>query len=112
VSGQGRTALKPDILADRECVGPAAICRLRNLGADIADEIGRRGRIFRVDPDQHTVERRHRVNRRKRRLAMAVEARRRIGRDHVSQHAACFGVSAATAGKPIDNRMATPAAND
>ena len=90
VGGQGRAVLEADILADRECVGPAAIRRLGNLGAGIADEIDRRGRIFRVDPDQHTVEGRHCVNRRKRPLAMAVEARRRIGRDHVGQHAALF----------------------
>ena len=88
MGGQGRTVLEADILADRECVGPAAIRRLGNLGADIADEIGRRGRIFRVDPDQHAVEGRHCVNRRKRPLAMAVEARGRIGWDHVSQRAA------------------------
>ena len=90
MGGQDRTVLEADILPDRECVGPVAIRRLGNLGADIAHEISGRGGILGVDPDQHTVERRHRVNRRKRRFAMAVEAWRRIGRDHVGQCAATF----------------------
>jgi hypothetical protein len=39
---------------------------------------------------------------------MAVEAGRRIGRDHVAQRAAAFCVSAPVAGTAMDNRMAKP----
>jgi hypothetical protein len=38
LGGQGRAVLEPDILADRECVGPAAIRWFGNLGANITDE--------------------------------------------------------------------------
>ena len=38
--GQGRAVREFDIVAYREGVGPAVISRLRNAGADIADEIG------------------------------------------------------------------------
>ena len=68
-----------------------------HLGAEIADELGRRGRVLRVDPDQHAVERRHRMHRREGRLAVPVEARRRIRRDHVGQRAAAFRRSLAPA---------------
>ena len=85
-----------DAVADLEGVGLAVVGRLRHLGAQIADEIGRRGRVLRVDPDQHAVERRGRVHRRVGRLAMPVEARRRVGRDHVGQRAAAFRRFAAT----------------
>ena len=88
--GQRRAVVEFDALADLERVGLAVIGRLRHLGAEIADEIGRRGRVFRVDADQHAVKRRDRMHRREGLLAMPVEARRRVGRDHIGQRAAAF----------------------
>ncbi len=73
-----------------EGIGSAVVHRLGDFGADIAHEVGRRGRVLRIDPDQHAVERRDRVDRRERVLAVAVPARRRVGRDHVGQRAAAL----------------------
>ena len=85
---QRRPVVKLHPVANLEGVGPAVIGRLRHLGAEIAHEIGRRGRVLRVDPDQDTVIRRRRMHRRVGCLAMAIEARWRVGRDHVGENAA------------------------
>jgi len=91
ISGsQLRAVVKSDILADSERVGLAVIGRLRDLGAEVADKIGNIGRVVRVDPDQHAVERRDRVHRRIGALAMPVKARRRIRRDHVGERPAAL----------------------
>src|SRR5262249_62090761 len=57
-------------------------------------DMGRWGGLFRVDGDTLAVEGCPRVHRRKGALAMAVEARRRIGGDHISEGAAVFGLLA------------------
>ena len=88
--GQRRAVVELDALADLEGVGLAVVGRRRHRGAQIADEIGGRGRIVGIDPDQHAVERRRRMHGREGGLAMAVEARRRVGRDHVGQRAAAL----------------------
>ena len=77
--------------ADLEGVGLAVVGRLRHLGAEIADELGGRRRIVRRDADQHAVERRRGMHRGEGRLAMAVEARRRVGRNHVDERSAALG---------------------
>src|ERR1700737_1626235 len=82
--------VESNVRANLEAVGLSVIGRLRDLGAEIADELGGVGRIFRVYPDQHAVEGRHRVHRRIGALAVTVEARRRIRRDHVGEGAAVF----------------------
>ena len=71
--GQRRAVMEFDALADLEGVGLAVIGRLRHLGAEIADEVGRSGRILRIDADQHAVEWRCRVDRRVGCFPMAVE---------------------------------------
>ncbi len=86
--GQRRAVVELDALADLEGVGLAVVGRLRHLGAQIADEIGAVARVHRIGPDQDAVERRDRMDRRVGLLAMPVEARRRIGRDHIGQDAA------------------------
>ena len=88
--GQRRAVGEFHPVADVEGVGLAVIGRLRDFGAQIAHEIGRRGRVLRVDPDQHAVERRDRMHCRVGRFAVPVEARRRVGRDQVGQRAAAF----------------------
>ncbi len=88
--GQRRAVMPFDAVADLEGVGLAAIGRGRHLGAEIADEIGRRGRVVRVDPDQDAVVRRRRVHRGVGGLAVAIEAGRRVGGDEVGQGAAAF----------------------
>ena len=50
--GQRRAVGEFDAVADLEGVGLAVVGRLRHLGAQIADDIGRRGRIVRVDANQ------------------------------------------------------------
>ncbi len=88
--GQRRAVVKFDVPADLEGVGLAVVGRLRHLGAEIADEMGYVRRVFRVDADQHAVERRDRMHRRIGALAVPVKARRRIRRDHVGEHPAIF----------------------
>ena len=78
VCGHDGAVLEPDIAADLERVAAAPIRRLGNLDADIANEFGGVSGVLRVCPDQHAVERCHRVNGREGVLAMAVEARRRV----------------------------------
>ena len=90
VGGQRRAVLEFDIAADREGVGAAVVGWRGNRGADVADELGGYGRIFRVGADQHAVERRHRMDRCEGVLAMTVEAWRRVGRDHEGQDAAAL----------------------
>ena len=85
--GQPRAVGEFDIVADHETVGAPAIRRLGDFGADVADELGRGGRVFRIGADQNTVERRHSVYRGEGRLAVTIEARRRVGRDHIGQDA-------------------------
>ena len=77
--------------ADLEGVGLAVVGRLRHLGAEIADVLGGRRRIVRRDADQHAVVWRRGMHRGEGRLAMAVEARRRVGRNHVDERSAAFG---------------------
>ncbi len=77
--------------ADLEGVGLAVVGRLGHLGAEIADVLGGRRRIVRRDADQHAVVRRRGMHRGEGRLAMAVEARRRVGRNHVDERSAAFG---------------------
>ena len=78
------------VVADREGVGGAVIGRLGDFGADVAYKLGRIGRVVRVRADQHAVERRHRVDRRKCVLALPVKTRRCIGGDHIGQRAAAL----------------------
>ena len=88
--GQWCAVVKLDSVAYLEGVGLAAVGRLRHRGAQIADKIGRRGRVFRVHPDQHAVERSDRMEGRESTFAMRVKARRGIRRDHVSEIPAAF----------------------
>ena len=44
-----------DTVSDLEGVGLAVVGRLWQLGAEIADKIGCRGRVFRIDPDERAV---------------------------------------------------------
>jgi hypothetical protein len=80
-----RSIAEPHIVTDLKGVGPAVVSRLWDLGADIADELRRVRRILRVRPNQHAIEGRNRMDGGERVLAMAVEARRRVGRDHEGQ---------------------------
>jgi hypothetical protein len=77
-----------DAVADLEGVGLALLGGFRHLGAQIADKIGGRRGIVRIDPDQHAVKRRTRVHGRKRSLAVRVKARWRVRRDHIVERAA------------------------
>ena len=88
--GQRRAVVKFDPVADLEGVGLPVIARLRHRGAQIADEIRGRGRVLRIDPDQDAVKRRRGMDRRVGGLAVAIEAWRGVGRDHVGQHPALF----------------------
>ena len=87
---QRRAVVKLHPVAQCEGVGLALLGRLWHFGAQIADKVGGRGRVFRVDPHQDAVKRRGDMHHRECRLAVSVEARRRIGRDHVGQRAARF----------------------
>ena len=82
--------MKLDVLTNLECVGRARVGRRRHLGAQIADDVGGRSGILRVDPNQRAVERCGRMNRRVGLLALRVEARRRICRNYVGQSATVF----------------------
>ena len=88
---QGRAVVKLHALADLEGVGQPVVRRLRHLGAQVAHEIGGRGRIARIDADQDAVERRRRVHHRVGGFAMPIEAGPTVGRDHVGQDAAALG---------------------
>src|SRR5690242_16014002 len=90
VCSQWRSVVEFDALPDLERISLAAIRRLRHRCAKVADEIGRRRGIFRVYPDQYAVKGGGGVNRRVGRLAMTVEARRRVRRNHIVQAAAAF----------------------
>ena len=78
---QRRAVVKLHALADLERVGQPVVGRLRHLGAQVAPEIGGRGRVARIDADQHAVERCRRVHARRRwfRGAHRDWARRRPG---------------------------------
>ena len=90
LGGQRVAIVELDALPDLERVGLVVIGRFRHFGAEIAHEIGRRGRVVRIDPDKDAVIGRDRMDRGVGRLAMPVEGRRRIGRDQVGQRAAAF----------------------
>ena len=77
-----------DAVADLEDVRPAAISWLRHRCAQITHEVGRRGRIVRINADQHAVEGCRRLNGRKGGLAMRVKARRGVCWDYIGQKAA------------------------
>ena len=77
-----------DVLPNLKDVGLAVVGRLRDFGAEVADEFRGIRRVLRVDADQDAVERRDRMHRCVGALAMAVKARRRIGRDHIGEGAA------------------------
>src|SRR5262252_724462 len=78
------------VVADLKGVGLATISRLRHLSAQVANDVGSRFRIVGIDPYQHTVKRRRRVDRRIGFLALRVETWRRVRRDHVGQYTAIF----------------------
>src|SRR5215475_3331582 len=80
-SGQRRAIVELDPLADLERVGLAVVARFRDFGAQIADKIGRRAGILRIDPYQHAVKGRSRMNGGVSCLAMRVEARWRVRRN-------------------------------
>jgi hypothetical protein len=82
--------MKLDAVADAKRIGPSAIGRHRHLSAKVANEIGRRGRVFGVDPDEDAVERRGHVDRCIGALAMTVETGRRVRRDQVGKDAAAL----------------------
>ena len=88
--GERRAVVELHALADLERVGLAVIGRRRHRGAQIADEVGGRGRIVGIDPDQHAVERCRRMHGREGGLAVTVEARRRVRRDHVRERPAAL----------------------
>ena len=87
---QRRPVVEFDAVADLERVGLAVIGRLRHRGAQVADEVGGRGRVFWVDADQHAIEGRCRMDGRICGLAMTVQARRRVRRNHIGERAAVF----------------------
>src|SRR5437867_583907 len=76
--------------ADLESIGFAVVGRLRHRRAQIADEVGGRGWVVWVDPDQHAVEGSRRVQGGKSALPVPVKARRRISGDRVGESAATF----------------------
>ena len=109
-----RAVVELHALADLEGVGLAVVGRLRHLGAEIADEVGRRRRIVGIDADQHAVERRRGMQRGVGRLACArrSSAARRPG----SCRSACrrawasrasAGVAASAADSAIDRPVAS-----
>lgn len=65
-----------DTVSDLEGVGLAVAGRLWQLGAEIADKIGCRGRVFRIDPDERAVKGGGRMDGRVGGLAVTVKARR------------------------------------
>src|ERR1700758_5073827 len=81
-----------DTVSDLEGVGLAVVGRLWHLGAEIADKVGCRGRVFRIDPDERAVKGSGRMDGRVGGLAVTVKARRRIGWGHISEGAARFGL--------------------
>src|SRR5262249_28805505 len=85
-SGERRAVVELHALPDLEGVGLPAVGRRRHLGAEIANEIGGRRRIVRIDPDEHAVERRNRVHGRIGGLAVTVETRRSVRRDHEGEY--------------------------
>ena len=87
---QRRPIMEPDAVADFERVGFAAVGRLGHRRAQIADEVGRRRRVIRVDADQHAVKGCRRMHGREGTLAVGIEARWRVGRDEISQDTAVF----------------------
>src|SRR5262249_50431939 len=68
----------------------AVIGRRRHLRAEVADEVGGRGRVVGIDADQHAVERRRCMHRGEGCLTVTVEARRSVGRDHVREYPAAL----------------------
>src|SRR5215469_13624606 len=92
ISGQWRAVVEPDAIADLEGVGLPAIGGLRHFGAQIAYEIGGRGGVLRIYPDQHAVKRCGRMHGRVSRLAVTVKARRRVSRDHIIKRATTLGL--------------------
>jgi hypothetical protein len=108
IGGQHRPVVKLHPLPDLEGVGLAVVGRLRHRDAEVADKIGCRCGIVRVDPHQEAVERRAGVHGGEGALAVRVEARRRVGRDHVGQRAAALwrllGHRGRCEGQPGDQR--------
>ena len=93
VGGRERRAVvELHALADLEGVGLAVVGGHRHLGAEIADEVRRRCRIVGIDGDQRAVERRRGMERGVGVFLVPVEARRRIGRNHVGERAAALDV--------------------
>src|SRR5262244_3700935 len=88
IGGERRAVMPFDAVADLEGVGLALLGGFRHLGAQIADKIGGRRGIVRIDPDQHAVKRRTRVDGHKRSLAVRVKARWRVRWDHIVERAA------------------------
>ena len=88
--GERRAVVKLHALADLERVGQPIVRGLRHLRAQVALEIRGRGRVARIDTDQHAVERSRRVHHRIGRFAVPIETRACIGRDHVGQDAAAL----------------------
>ena len=88
LGGERRAVMEFDVRAYLESVGPVVVGRLRHLGAQIADDVGRRCRVCRIDPNEDAVVRRHRMHRRVGALAMSIKARRRVRRYQIGQRAA------------------------
>src|SRR6516165_744414 len=76
-----------DAIADLKGVS-RAVLGLLDFRAQIADEVGRRGRVFRVDPDQRAVKGRRRMYGSVGAFAMTVKARRRVRWDHIGENPA------------------------
>src|SRR6185295_11401487 len=73
--GDRLAVMEFDVLADLEGVALAPVRRLRHLGAGVADVV-LGSLVLRVDADQRAVEGSDGMRQRKRRLPMAIEARR------------------------------------
>ena len=89
-SGQCRAIVEFDVAADLERISLAAVGRLRHRGAEVADKVGCRGRVFGVDPDQYAVKRGDRMQSRKGALAMAVKTGRGVLRDYICKGSAAL----------------------
>ena len=61
---------------------------LSSPAAEVADEVGGRGRVVGIDVDQHAVERRRCMHRSEGCLTVTIEAWRSVGRDHVREYPA------------------------
>ena len=97
--------VKFDAVAQLKDIGLAAVARFRHASAQIADEIGRRRWVDRVDSDQRAVKWRRRMHHRKSAFAMPVETRRRIGWDQIGQRAAPFRRPFSRTGRPCQRQQ-------